>query len=112
MTMRWSAPGAGDAPTSSDLQALLTDASSGREGAVSAVYDAVSARLYGLVLLVVGDPGESEQVAREAFVEIQRTAGTLRHTEIDAVSWMMTIAHRRAVERVRSRRQRGSGRPA
>ncbi len=91
----------GTAP-SEHLAALLRQASWGDEGAFSQLYDAVSARLFGLVIRVVRDPAQSEEVSQEAFLEIWRTASRFDENRGSAISWMMTIAHRKAVDRVRS----------
>jgi RNA polymerase sigma-70 factor (ECF subfamily) len=74
----------------------------GDESAFAALYDAVSARVYGLIRRVLRDPAQAEEVAQEAFVEIWRTASRYQPDRGSATSWMFTIAHRRAVDRVRS----------
>lgn len=84
------------------LSALLKQASLGDEPAFARLYDEVSSRLYGLVLRVVRDPAQSEEVSQEAFLEIWRTASRFDPGRGSALSWMMTIAHRKAVDRVRS----------
>ncbi len=74
----------------------------GDETAFAQLYDALSRRLYGLVLRVVRDPAQSEEVTQEAFLEIWRTAARFDRSRGTALGWMMTIAHRKAVDRVRS----------
>ncbi len=91
----------GTAP-SERLAALLRQASQGDEGAFAQLYDAVSARLFGLVVRVIRDRAQSEEVSQEAFLEIWRTASRFDQDRGSALSWMMTIAHRKAVDRVRS----------
>ncbi|MEO7060968.1 MAG: sigma factor [Lapillicoccus sp.] len=104
MTMTWSVPTHLEpGPAPERLGALLCLSSTGHEHAFSMVYDAISARIFGLVLRVVGDPRESEEVAREAFGEIWRRSAGFDPSEANAAVWMSGIAHRRAVERVRSR---------
>ena len=66
------------------------------------LYDAVSSRLYGLVRRVVRDPAQSEEVAQEVFLDIWRHSARFDPSRGSALSWMMTIAHRKAVDRVRS----------
>jgi RNA polymerase sigma-70 factor (ECF subfamily) len=58
--------------------------------------------LYGLVLRVVRDPAMAEEVSQEALVEVWRSATRFDTAKGSAISWMLTIAHRRAVDRVRS----------
>ena len=66
------------------------------------LYDATSARAYGLALRVVRDPAQAEEVAQEAFLEIWRTASRYDSDRGSALSWLLTITHRKAVDRVRS----------
>lgn len=90
------------APSGTDVAALLRRAARGDEGAFAQVYDACSAKVYGLALRVVRDPAQAEEVAQEAFLEIWRTASRFDPERGSALAWMMTITHRRAVDRVRS----------
>jgi len=85
-----------------DPNELLKRVARGDEAAFAALYDQLSPRLYGLVLRVVRDPAMAEEVAQEALVEAWRSAARFDPAKGSAVSWMLTIAHRRAVDRVRS----------
>jgi RNA polymerase sigma-70 factor, ECF subfamily len=87
---------------SRDPNELLKRVARGDEAAFSALYDQLAPRLYGLVLRVVRDPAMAEEVAQEALVEAWRSAARFDAAKGSAVSWMLTIAHRRAVDRVRS----------
>ncbi|MDF2145338.1 ECF RNA polymerase sigma factor SigK [Knoellia sp. p5-6-4] len=96
------APGGSAAPGQPDLAELLRASARGDEQAFAELYDATSRRLYGLVLRVVRDPSQAEEVAQEAFLEIWRTSARFDRAKGSAMSWMLTIAHRKAVDRVRS----------
>jgi RNA polymerase sigma-70 factor (ECF subfamily) len=85
-----------------DANELLKRVARGDEAAFATLYDLVSSRLYGLVLRVVRDPAMAEEVAQEALLEVWRGASRFDSAKGSAVSWMLTIAHRRAVDRVRS----------
>jgi RNA polymerase sigma-70 factor, ECF subfamily len=85
-----------------DLADLLRRSSRGDQAAFADLYDATSARVYGLVLRVVRDPAQSEEVTQEAYLEIWRTAARFDAVRGSALAWLMTLAHRRAVDRVRS----------
>jgi RNA polymerase sigma-70 factor (ECF subfamily) len=51
---------------------------------------------------VLRDPAQSEEVAQEAMLDVWRTASRFDAARGSAVAWVMTIAHRRAVDRVRT----------
>lgn len=99
-------PSEGTAPgpdtQAEDFAAWLHRSALGDEAAFAELYDALSRRLHGLVLRVVRDPAQSEEVTQEAFLEIWRTASRFDESRGSALGWMMTIAHRKAVDRVRS----------
>jgi RNA polymerase sigma-70 factor, ECF subfamily len=81
---------------------LLRQVSLGDHGAFEVVYDQLAGPAYGLVRKVLRDPAQSEEVAQEVMLEIWRTASRFDPERGSAISWAMTIAHRRAVDRVRS----------
>lgn len=85
-----------------DLAALMRRSARGDEAAFAALYDAASARVYGLAVRVVRDPAQAEEVAQESFLEMWRTASRYDPDRGSAMSWMLTIVHRRAVDRVRA----------
>jgi RNA polymerase sigma-70 factor (ECF subfamily) len=74
----------------------------GDEEAFSAVYEQVSSTVYGLVLRVLRDPAQAEEVAQEVLLEVWRTASRFDPARGSAQAWVATMAHRRAVDRVRS----------
>lgn len=92
-----------DEPTGAPaLAELLRQSASGDEDAFGRLYDLVSPRVYGLVRRVVRDPAQSDEVTQEAFLAIWRTSSRFDESRGSALSWMLTIAHRKAVDRVRS----------
>lgn len=86
----------------SALGALLRRSARGDESAFAQLYDATAARVHGLVLRVVRDPAQAEEVTQEVFLQVWRTASRYDEARGSALSWLMTLAHRRAVDRVRA----------
>ena len=74
----------------------------GDEAAFAGVYDRFATVVYGLVRRIVRDPAQSEEVTQEVLLEVWRTASRFDPARGGAAAWVMTIAHRRAVDRVRS----------
>jgi RNA polymerase sigma-70 factor, ECF subfamily len=85
-----------------DLDKLLTLVARGDKDAFEAVYDRLAGPVYGLVRKVLRDPSQSEEVAREVLLEVWRTASRFDPGRGSAATWALTIAHRRAIDRVRS----------
>ncbi|GJM39113.1 MAG: RNA polymerase sigma factor SigK [Acidimicrobiales bacterium] len=84
----------------------LREAGRGSEAAFRRFYEAASALVYGTVLRVVRDRAIAEEVAQEVFVELWRLAPRFDAGKGTARAWAATIAHRRAVDRVRSEQSR------
>jgi len=84
------------------LDGLLTRVARGDQAAFEDVYDTLAGPIYGLINRVVRDPAQSEEVCQEVFLEVWRTASRFDPGKGAAATWAMTIAHRRAVDRVRS----------
>jgi RNA polymerase sigma-70 factor, ECF subfamily len=85
-----------------DVEELLGKVARGDEPAFAAIYDAVSSRVFGLIKRVLRDPAQAEEVTQEVMVEVWRTAARFDRAKGTATAWIFTIAHRRAVDRVRS----------
>ena len=84
------------------LAELLKSCSRGDEAAFAKLYDATSARLFGLVLRTVRDRAQAEEVTQDAYLDIWRNSARFDPDRGSAMSWLMTIGHRKAVDRVRS----------
>ncbi|NYD23584.1 ECF RNA polymerase sigma factor SigK [Kineococcus aurantiacus] len=80
----------------------LAAAARGDQAAFASFYDATAAAVHGTVLRVLRDPAQSEEVVQEVYLEAWRTAARFDPDRGSARGWVVTMAHRRAVDRVRA----------
>ncbi|NQU36351.1 MAG: ECF RNA polymerase sigma factor SigK [Actinobacteria bacterium] len=85
-----------------EVTALLLLTAQGDEAAFRDLYDAIAGPVFGLIRRVVRDPAQSEEVAQEVMVEVWRLASRFDPERGSGKTWILTMAHRRAVDRVRS----------
>ncbi len=90
----------------SALTSALIGAGRGDEEAFSRVYDLTSPMVHGVVLKVVRDPAMAEEVTQEVYLELWRIAPRFQLDRGSARGWIATMAHRRAVDLVRSEQSR------
>lgn len=81
---------------------LLALTALGDQAAFARLYDLMAPRVFGLVRRVLRDPAQSEEVTQEIFLEIWQSATRFDTARGTATTWMMTMTHRRAVDRVRA----------
>jgi RNA polymerase sigma-70 factor, ECF subfamily len=103
-------------PPDHGVDALLARVARGDADAFAGLYDRCADQVYGIVRRVLRDPAQSEEVAQEVLVEVWRTAPRYDRAGGPGLGWILTIAHRRAVDRVRSeeasrRREDRAGQP-
>jgi RNA polymerase sigma-70 factor (ECF subfamily) len=84
------------------LSELMTLCSRGHEKAFAELYDRTSQRIYGIILRVLRSPDHAAEVMQEVYVEVWRQSARYSPDKGSVIAWMTTMAHRRAVDRVRS----------
>jgi RNA polymerase sigma-70 factor (ECF subfamily) len=98
-------PGTGPGTTAArnaDLEDLLVQAALGNEAAFEALCHLVAPTVFGVVRTVVRDRFQTEEVCQEVLLEVWRCASRFQPGRGSAMAWVTTIAHRRAVDRVRA----------
>jgi RNA polymerase sigma-70 factor (ECF subfamily) len=84
------------------IEHLLREVAAGSRTAFAEVYDRVSSRVMGLVLRLLRDRAQSEEVTQEVFLEIWQQAGRFDQNRGSGMAWVLTMAHRRAIDRIRA----------
>lgn len=92
----------GDVARPDTLEDLLAAVAKGDQPAFAQLYDRVGGQVYGLVRRVLRDPSQSEEITQEVLLEVWKTASRFDRSRGTPQSWIMTMAHRRAIDRVRS----------
>ena len=87
------------------LPTLLERVAWGDRDAFEDLCQYIAAPVFGMVRAVVRDLPQSEEVTQEVLVEVWQTASRFEAARGSALAWVTTIAHRRAVDRVRSERR-------
>jgi RNA polymerase sigma-70 factor (ECF subfamily) len=89
-----------DGPATTDE--LLQRVARGDSQAFELLYDDVANSVFGIVRRVLRDPAQSEEVTQEVLIEVWRTSTRFDPARGSASSWILTMAHRRAIDRVRA----------
>lgn len=95
-----------DRSPESRTAALTQQVARGDADAFAGLYDELAPLVHGIVLRVVRDPSIAEEVSQEALLEVWRQASRYDASKGSVRSWAATIAHRRAVDRVRAEQAR------
>jgi RNA polymerase sigma-70 factor, ECF subfamily len=91
------------------VDVLLPRVARGDDEAFASVCDQLAGAVYGLVSRIVGDQGQAEQVTAEVLAEVRRSASRFSPAQGSGLSWVMTLARRRAISHAGTA---GAGDPA
>lgn len=84
-----------------DLDDLLVRTARGDEGAFADLYDALGPSVFGLAKRLVRNPARAEEISQEVFLQVWRTASRFDPDRGRAKTWILVLAHRRAVDAIR-----------
>ena len=82
------------------LEGLVPSIAAGEGAAIARFYEATSGLLFGLLLLILNDTTIAEAVLSEVYEEIRQDAGSFDRNHDGLLTWLITIAHRRALEQL------------
>jgi RNA polymerase sigma-70 factor (ECF subfamily) len=84
------------------LNDLLAQVADGDQAAFGQLYDQCAGRVLGLVRRLLKDSAQSEEVTQEIFLEVWQNAKRYDPAKGSATTWILTMSHRRAVDRIRA----------
>lgn len=85
---------------------LIRGIAAGNETALRGLFARHQTRIYRFALRLVGNAAVAEEVTNEVFLEVWRNAAKFEGASA-AATWMLSIAHHRAVSYLRKRREEG-----
>ncbi|BCW63774.1 MULTISPECIES: ECF RNA polymerase sigma factor SigK [unclassified Arthrobacter] len=86
----------------SQLALLLELVAAGDQQAFAELYRLTSRRVFGMARRVLIDPDLSEDATQEVYLQVWQGAAKFDRAAGTPLAWLMTIAHRRAIDRVRA----------
>ena len=89
--------------TRDDIEKMILRVALGDQAAFSALYDATSAKLFGVCLRVLKDRSEAEDVLQEVYVRIWNKADRYAVTGHSPMTWLITLTRNLAIDKLRAR---------
>jgi len=90
--------------TRDDVEKMIAQIGLGDRAAFSSLYDATSAKLFGVCLRILNDRAEAEDVLQDAFVRIWQKAGTYAANGYSPMTWLITLTRNLAIDKLRTRK--------
>lgn len=85
------------------LAGWIIEVATGNQLAFRSLYQATSAKLFGTILRLLHDRQESEDILQEVYTKVWRTAASYDALRGRPITWLITIARHRAIDRLRAR---------
>lgn len=87
-----------------DIENAILRVGLGDRAAFSALYDATSAKLFGVCLRVLGDRAEAEDTLQDVFVKVWHKADRYKANGYSPMTWLIALARNTAIDRLRARK--------
>lgn len=91
--------------TRADIEDMIARCALGDRAALSALYDATSAKLLGVALRILQDRSAAEDALQDVYVKIWHNADRYRSGTWSPMTWLITIARNTAIDRKRTTRE-------
>jgi len=92
--------------TTAPLAALLQQAAQGDQPSLALLYDRTATAVHGLVMRILRDPSVAEEVSADVYLQVWRQAARYDPARGGVLSWLLTLARSRALDRLRAIRLR------
>jgi len=92
-----------------EIETMIAGVAMGDRAAFSELYAATSAKLFGVCLRVLKDRGEAEDALQDVYVKIWQQSGRYAANGLSPMTWLITIARNRAIDRLRARKAPAAG---
>ena len=90
--------------TPDEIAKLISRVALGDRAAFDVLYRHTSAKLFGVVLRLLRDPGEAEDAIQEIYVRVWQRADRYAAAQASPMSWLIAIARNHAIDRLRARK--------
>jgi len=90
--------------TIQDIENLIFRVALGDRRAFGALYDATSAKLFGVCLRILNNRAEAEDALQEAFVNIWQKSDTYAANGLSPMTWLITLTRNKAIDKIRARK--------
>ncbi len=100
-----------DMQARSRLTAAMQRVAQGERAALSEIYRATHAKLFGIALRILGDRKDAEDAVQDVYVALWKNANRYDPVRASPISWLAVFARNRAIDRLRQRRNQGIAAP-
>lgn len=89
-----------------DLVDALEHTGRGDQAAFRSVYEATSAKLFGIILRILGRRDVAEEILQEVYIRVWQRAGDYDPSGSSPITWLATIARNRALDEAKRKTMR------